>query len=174
MKFIVSYWLACLLACCLLLRLLLKYFLLFDSAGRNAEGHSEINPFTKNASSIAQNCSETQSTFSFAENVLLIDQKCRETQISFAVQEPFQKKIQNCSKTSHLSLREAGRFPINKFIHFCALRCGERFSGQSALLTEQNSSHNVHIMFEAQQFVNLVRKQQCLQVHCVSEVAGCF
>ena len=63
MKFIASYWLACLLACCLLLRLLLNYFLLPYSAGRDGEGQPEINPFAKNASSIAQNCSETQISF---------------------------------------------------------------------------------------------------------------
>ena len=64
MKFIASYWLACLLACYLLLRLLLNYFLLLYSAGRDGEGQPEINPFAKNASSIAQNCSETQISFS--------------------------------------------------------------------------------------------------------------
>ena len=69
MKFIASYWLACLLACCLLLRLrlLLNYFLLLYSAGRDGEGQPEINPFAKNASSIAQNCSETQISFARGE-----------------------------------------------------------------------------------------------------------
>ena len=64
MQFIASYWLACLLACCLLLRLLFNYFLLLYSAGRDGEGQPESNPLAKNASSIAQNCSETQSSFS--------------------------------------------------------------------------------------------------------------
>ena len=70
MKFIASYynyWLACLLACCLLLRLLLNYFLLLYSAERDGEAQPEINPFAKNASSIAQNCSETQSSFALGQ-----------------------------------------------------------------------------------------------------------
>ena len=67
MKFIASYWLACLLACCLLLRLLFNYFLLLYSAGRDGEGQPEINPLAKNASSIAQNCSETQISFSHSQ-----------------------------------------------------------------------------------------------------------
>ena len=46
-----------LLACRLLIILLLY------SAGRDGEGQPEINPFAKNASSIAQNCSETQISF---------------------------------------------------------------------------------------------------------------
>ena len=64
MKFIASYWLACLLACCLLLRLHFNYFLLLYSAGRDGEGQPESNPLAKNASAIAQNCSETQISFS--------------------------------------------------------------------------------------------------------------
>ena len=64
MKFIASYWLACLLACCLLSRPLLNYLLSPYPAGRDGEGQPEINPPAKNASSIAQNCSETQISFS--------------------------------------------------------------------------------------------------------------
>ena len=41
-----------------------NYFLLLYSAGRDGEGQPESNPLTKNASSIAQNCSETQISFS--------------------------------------------------------------------------------------------------------------
>ena len=67
MKFIASYWLVCLLACCLLLRLLFNYFLLLYSAGRDGEGQPESNPLAKNASSIAQNCSETQISFARGE-----------------------------------------------------------------------------------------------------------
>ena len=63
MEFIASYCPACLLACCLLVRLLLNYFLFLYSAGRDGEGQPEINPFAKNALSIAQNCSETQISF---------------------------------------------------------------------------------------------------------------
>ena len=119
MKFIASYWLACLLACCLLLRLLFNYFLLLYSAGRDGEGQPEINPLAKNVVSIAQNCSETQISFALgqpsslkawcrspktvakrkfhllsvnplAKNVVSIAQNCSETQISFARGEPSQ------------------------------------------------------------------------------------
>ena len=55
MEFIASYWLACLPVA--------NYYLLLYSAGRDGEGQPEINPFAKNASSIAQNCSETQISF---------------------------------------------------------------------------------------------------------------
>ena len=44
-------------------RLLFDYFLLLYSAGRDGEGQPEINPFAKNAWSIAQNCGETQISF---------------------------------------------------------------------------------------------------------------
>ena len=91
MKFIASYWLACLLACCLLLRLLFNYFLLLYSAGRDGEGQPEstlslktrrrspktvakrkfhflaVNPLATNVVSIAQNCSETQISFARGE-----------------------------------------------------------------------------------------------------------
>ena len=67
MEFIASYWPACLLAFCLLARLLLNYFLLLYSAGRDGEGQSEINPFAKNVASIDQNCSETQISFARAQ-----------------------------------------------------------------------------------------------------------
>ena len=61
MKFIASYWLACLLACLLFAcALAFKLFLLLYSAGRDGEGQPESNPYTKNASSIARKCSETQ------------------------------------------------------------------------------------------------------------------
>ena len=64
MKFIASYWLACLLACLLFAcALAFKLFLLLYSAGRDGEGQPEINPFAKNASSLVQNCSETQIFF---------------------------------------------------------------------------------------------------------------
>ena len=77
MKFIASYWLVCLLACCLLLRLLFNYFLLLYSAGRDGEGQPEstkrkfhllaVNPLGKNVVLIAQNCSETQISFARGE-----------------------------------------------------------------------------------------------------------
>ena len=92
MKFIASYWLACLLACCLLLHLLLNYFLLFYSAGRDGEGQPEINPCAKNASSIAENCSETQISFlavnPLGKNVVSIAQNCSKPQISFSSGQP--------------------------------------------------------------------------------------
>ena len=34
---------------------------------------------------------------------------------------------QNCSKTSHFCVREAGRFTVDRFIHFCARRCSETY-----------------------------------------------
>ena len=49
------------------MRLLLNYFLFLYSAGRDGEGQPEINPFAKNALSIAQNCSETQISFACAQ-----------------------------------------------------------------------------------------------------------
>ena len=61
MEFIASYLPACLPV--VFVRLLFNYFLLLYSAGRDGEGQPEINPFAKNASSIAQNCSETQISF---------------------------------------------------------------------------------------------------------------
>ena len=67
MEFIASYWPACLLACCLLVGLLLSYFLFLYSAGRDGDGQPEIHPFAKNASSIAQKCSETQISFARAQ-----------------------------------------------------------------------------------------------------------
>ena len=67
MEFIASYWPACLLAFCLLVRLLLNDFLLLYSAGRDGEGQPEINPFVKNALSIARKCSETQISFARAQ-----------------------------------------------------------------------------------------------------------
>ena len=52
---------ACLLAClCLLVRLLLNYFLLLYSAGRDVRGLPEISPFVKNVVAIDKNCSRTQ------------------------------------------------------------------------------------------------------------------
>ena len=111
MKFIARYWLACLLACCLLLRLLLNYFLLLYSAGRDGEGQPESNPLAKNVVSIAQNCSETQISFARGQpktvakrefhlpsgnpldkNVVSIAQNCSETQSSFSADQPSRKK----------------------------------------------------------------------------------
>ena len=57
----------CLLACCLLVRFLLNHFLFLYSAGQDGEGQPEINPFAKNAFSIAQNCSEPQISFARAQ-----------------------------------------------------------------------------------------------------------
>ena len=91
MKFIASYWLACLLACCLLVRLLLNYFYYSIPPGGMGRVNRKstlsqktrrrscktvakrkfslcvVNPFAKNALSIAQNCSETQISFNRGE-----------------------------------------------------------------------------------------------------------
>ena len=66
MQFIASYWPACLLAFCLHVRLLFNYCLLsllLCSAGRDARGLPESNPFVKNMVSIAQTRRETQIWF---------------------------------------------------------------------------------------------------------------
>ena len=34
---------------------------------------------------------------------------------------------QNCCKTLHFCVREAGRFTVDRFIHFCARRCSETY-----------------------------------------------
>ena len=94
MKFIASYWLACLLACCLLVRLLLNYFLLLYSAGRDGEGQPEINHFVKNALSIAQAKRKFHLLAGnpLAKNVVSIAQNCSETQILFALTQPSRQK----------------------------------------------------------------------------------
>ena len=127
MEFIASYWLACLPVA--------NYYLLLYSAGRDGETRRRspktvakrkfhllvVNPFAKNALSIAQNCSETQISFCrratlslktccrspktvakrkfhfargnpLVKNVVSIAQNCSETQISFCSRQPSRLK----------------------------------------------------------------------------------
>ena len=63
MEFIATYWPACLPVVCLCACFLIIFLLLY-SGGRDGEGQPESNPLAKNVVSIAQNCSETQISFS--------------------------------------------------------------------------------------------------------------
>ena len=89
------------------MRLLLNYFLLLYSAGRDGEGQPESNPLAKNVVSIARNCSETQILFlavnPLDKNVVSIAQNYSETQISFLAVNCLAKNVvsiaQNCSET---------------------------------------------------------------------------
>ena len=93
-----------------------------------------VNHVGKNVVSIAQNCSETQ--ISVSPRSTLSVKTWRRSPKTVAKREfhllavnPLGKNVvsiaQNCSKTSHFCVREAGRFTVDRLIHFCARRCGE-------------------------------------------------
>ena len=91
------------------MHLLLNYFLLLYSAGRDVRGLSEINPFVKTRWRSAKTAAKRKLC-------LLSGNPLVKNVVSTA---------QNCSKTFLLCLHEAGRPMVDRFIHFCARRSCE-------------------------------------------------